>query len=359
VKAFGQEDREQGRFVQRSGEGLRARLKLAVMEGAYGMTIGLTLAIGTALVLFMGVRHVQAGTITLGELLLVMGYVGQLFAPLKTMSRKTARLQGYLASAERAFALLDESPDVVEHPEARPLGRARGEVTFENVSFAYRPSEPILEDMSFHVPAGAQVGVTGTTGAGKTTLVSLLTRFYDPSDGRILLDGVDMREYRLADLRNQFSIVLQEPVLFSTTIAENIAYARPGAAESEIIEAARAAGAHDFIMQLADGYETQVAERGMRLSGGERQRISLARAFLRDAPLLILDEPTSSIDIHTEAAILQTMQRLMKGRTTFLVTHRPATLVHCDAQLVVENGRLVAATGRASGSNVELRSAHG
>jgi ATP-binding cassette subfamily B protein len=217
-------------------------------------------------------------------------------------------------------------------------------VTFHHVSFAYGQDRPVLHDISFEIGAGTRLGIVGTTGAGKTTLVSLLTRFYDPTAGQILLDGVDLRAYRLADLRNQFAIVLQEPVLFSTSIAENIAYGRPAASLDEIVAAARAANAHDFIVKLPQGYETQVGERGMRLSGGERQRISLARAFLKDAPVLILDEPTSSVDVKTEAAIMEAMERLMQGRTAFMIAHRLSTLAHCDAQLEIERGRLVMTT---------------
>jgi ATP-binding cassette subfamily B protein len=199
----------------------------------------------------------------------------------------------------------------------------------------------VLHDVSFEIDPGTRVGISGTTGAGKTTLMSLLTRFYDPTAGAILLDGIDLRDYKLADLRNQFAIVLQEPVLFSTTIAENIAYARSGANEREIVEAAKAANAHEFIAGLPHGYETEVGERGMSLSGGERQRIALARAFLKDAPILILDEPTSSVDTKTEAAIMGAMERLMHGRTTFMIAHRLGTLAHCDARLEMEDGRVV------------------
>jgi ATP-binding cassette subfamily B protein len=214
-------------------------------------------------------------------------------------------------------------------------------MAFRRVSFAYENGHPILRDISFAIEPGTCVGLVGTTGAGKTTVVNLLTRFYDPTHGEILLDGVDLRDYRLADLRHQFAIVLQEPVLFSASIAENIAYARPGAAQSEIIAAATDANAHDFILGLAQGYDTPVGERGLRLSGGERQRISIARAFLKDAPVLILDEPTSSVDVKTEAAIVEAMERLMRGRTTFIITHRPSALRNCDWVLRMEHGRIV------------------
>ena len=273
-----------------------------------------------------------------------MGYLGQLYEPLKAMSRKASSLQSSLASAERAFALLSERPDVPERANARPLLRAVGALAFRHVSFAYGSGHPVLEDVSFDVPPGTRAAIVGTTGAGKTTLVSLLTRFYDPMAGAILLDGMDLRDYRLADLRAQFAIVLQEPVLFSASIAENIAYGHPGASDLDIVRAARAAEAHDFIARLPRGYATPVGERGMQLSGGERQRIALARAFLKDAPLLILDEPTSSVDVTTEAAILEAMDRLMRGRTAFLITHRPSAVVTCDVRLELEGGRLVEAT---------------
>lgn len=340
VKAFGQEEREQARFVRRSSEGMRARIHLAFFEGGFGLLVGLITAIGTSVVLFIGIRHVQTGLLTLGELLLVMSYLAQLYEPLKTMSKKAASLQSHLAGAERAYLLLDEAPDVAEHPKAKRLTRAFGAIAFKHVSFAYDTQHPVLQDVSFEIASGTRVGIAGTTGAGKTTLVSLLTRFYDPSAGEILLDGLDLRDYKLADLRNQYAIVLQEPVLFSTSIAENITYARPGASENEIVTAAQAAGAHVFIERLPQGYDTPVGERGMRLSGGERQRIALARAFLKDAPLLILDEPTSSVDARTEAAIMEAMQRLMCGRTTFMIAHRLSTLTNCDVLLKIENGCL-------------------
>jgi ATP-binding cassette subfamily B protein len=344
VKAFGQEDREQERFLGRFGEGMRARIHLVIVQGAYSLLIATMIGAGGAAVLFVGVRHVQKGTITLGDLLLVMGYLTLLYAPLKTMARKAGSLQNYLASAERAFGILDEAPEVPELPDARPLGRASGAVRFADVWFAYESDRPVLRHVSFAVEPGERVGVAGPTGAGKSTLMNLLTRFYDPTFGEILLDGVDLREYNLADLRNQFGIVLQDPVLFSTSLAENIAYARPDASESEIVAAAKAAKAHDFIVDLPEGYATQVGERGMRLSGGERQRISLARAFLKDAPILILDEPTSSVDVETEALIMEAMEHLMSGRTSFMIAHRLGTLEICDRRLEIDDGRLFEVT---------------
>jgi len=352
VKAFGQEEREGERFSSRANESVRARVRLTAIESSLGLLITVITAAGTATVLFVGVRHVQSGSLTLGELLLVMGYLSQLYVPLRTMSRTLAGVQGMLAGAERAFAVLDEPTDVAESPDPIPLARAKGHVTFRRVGFRYGSTaveDPYdtefgsdtawtFRNVDVDIPAGSRVGITGATGAGKTTLVSLLSRFYDPIEGQLLLDGVDLRDYRLADLRNQFSIVLQEPVLFSTSILENIAYARPSASMDEIVAAAQAANVHDFIAALPDGYRTGVGERGMRLSGGERQRISLARAFLKDAPILVLDEPTSSVDIATEASIMEAMDRLMAGRTAFMIAHRLSTLDGCDLRLQLSEG---------------------
>jgi len=348
VTAFGQETWEHHRFLDRSAEGMWARIRLSFLEGGLNLLIGLTTSLGTAAVLFIGTRSVLSGSITLGELLLIMAYLGHMYEPLKSMSRRVAGLQSQLVSVERAFTLLDETPDVQNRPNATPISRAKGHIAARNVSFSYDGENPVLRNVSFVVPRGTRVGVAGRTGAGKTSLMNLLTRFYDPTEGAILLDGRDLREYRLKDLRDQFAIVLQEAILFSATITENIRYARPNATDAEVHEAARSANAHDFILDLPDGYETLVGERGMRLSGGERQRIALARAFLKDAPILILDEPTSAVDIRTEAGIVSAMERLMKDRTTFMIAHRLSTLESCDLLLVMENGRIVDSTRQAA-----------
>jgi ATP-binding cassette, subfamily B, bacterial len=339
VRAFNREEREEERFAGRLDESMASKLQMTWSEGVYGLHVSALTALGAALVLWLGVRHVQQGVLTLGQLLIVLAYMSQFYEPLKQLSRRAVKMQSRLASADRVFALLDRSPDMVEKPNARPLRRFQDVIRVHDVSFGYR-GEPVLRDVNLEIPRGARVGISGPTGSGKTTLANLLARFLDPTTGRIELDGVDLRDYRLADLRSQFAVVLQEPVLFSTTIAENIAYARPGADRRAIEDAARAACAHDFIRALPEGYETKLGERGLDLSGGERQRVSLARAFLKDAPILLLDEPTSAIDPATEAQILEATARLMQGRTTVLIAHRTSLFEHCDLRLSIANGRV-------------------
>jgi ATP-binding cassette, subfamily B, bacterial len=346
VKAFGQEDREYTRFVRRSSSRMQGQVRLALIQGKYNLVIGFTLAVGTAAALLMGVHEVKAGLITVGDLVLVMAYLAQFYEPLRLISTRITDLQAWMASVDRAFGLLDEIPDITERKDALTLTRARGEVAFRNVSFHYDGGNRGVHNIDFEVPGGARVGIVGTTGAGKTTLLNLLTRFYDATEGAVLLDGVDVRDYKIADLRRQFAIVLQEPVLFSASVAENIAYGRADANDEELVAAAMSAGAHDFIMKLPQGYDTQVGERGACLSGGERQRISLARAFLRDSPILILDEPTSSVDLRTEAAILKATEKLMRGRTIFMIAHRLSTLKACDMILVMEQGKILEIRGQ-------------
>ena len=345
VKAFGQEGREEQRFIERAGHEVRANVRIVRAQASFQAAIAIVLAAGSAATLYVGVRHVQGGTLSVGDLTLVMAYLAQLYHPLEILSNKITDLQRSIASAERAFALLDQTVDVVDRPGALPRAAARGDVAFEHVGFSYDGVRHVLRGLNLDVKAGTRIGIVGRTGSGKTTLVNLAVRFFDPTEGVIRLDGVDLRDWRLADLRSQFAIVLQDPVLFSATIAENIGYGKAGASEADIIAAATAANAHDFISALPDAYATEVGERGMMLSGGERQRISLARAFLKDAPLLILDEPTSAVDTRTEAVIVEALERLMKGRTTFIIAHRLSTLSHCDVIYNVEEGRLVPFTG--------------
>ena len=328
-------------FERQCRAGVSARVRLLLAEGVYAAAIRATTAVGTAAVLFIGVTHVQSGALSLGDLLLVLTYLAQLYEPLKTISRKAGGLQSHLTGVERAFALLDQPTEVEETDQARPLERAAGAITFRNVTFGYKPERSVLRNVSLEVAPATCLGLVGATGAGKSTLLNLLMRLYDPADGAVHLDGRDVRGYRLADLRQQFAVVSQDVVLFSTSVAENIAYARPSASREEIEAAARSAQAHDFIMLLPLGYDTPVGERGMSLSGGERQRIALARAFLKDAPVLLLDEPTSAVDAETEAAILEAMEVLMRGRTSILITHRQAPLLACDRVLALEDGRVV------------------
>lgn len=340
VKAFGKEDSERDRFADHATRKIHSQMAATRLGINYRILVGFTITGATSIILYVGTLHVMQGVLSLGELLMVIAYIGQIFGPLRTMTQSTTGLSNNLASAERVFDILDEMPEVENKPNARSIKRAQGHIAFQSVSFSYRPESPILKSVTFDVVPGSRVGIQGKTGAGKSTLLSLVMRFSDPDSGCIELDGVDLSDYRLEDLRNQFAMVLQEPILFSTSLWENIAYARSGASDDEVVRAAKLADAHDFITRLPQGYDTEVGERGMMFSGGERQRISLARAFLKDAPILILDEPTSSVDVRTEKSILNALQRLMRDRTTFMIAHRLSTLSDCDVRFEIDNGRL-------------------
>jgi ATP-binding cassette subfamily B protein len=340
VKAFGRENEEDDRFMSRSHSRMRSQLRLAAIQATYYCATAMLITAGTSAALWVGAKHVQSGVLTLGELLIVMAYMTQLYEPLRTMANKLPELQASLVSIERAFALLDEIPESLDAPGAQFIAKTKGDIEFQNVSFVYPNGRKVLDNVSFTIRQGTRVGILGPTGSGKSTLLSLLTRFYDPSEGRILLDGIDIHDYRLSDLRNQFSIVPQDPVLFSTSIAENISFARPEAQESELIAAAEMANAHDFIVRLPQGYQTEVGDRGACLSGGERQRVAIARAFLKDSPVLILDEPTSSVDSRTEAAVMAATNDLLAGRTSFMIAHRLSTLESCDMLLRFYDGKL-------------------
>lgn len=341
VKAFGREAHEQQRFLGHAMNWVRQHNALASIGSGFDFVFGMTVTIGTAIALFIGVTHVKQGRLSLGDLLLLMAYLAQLTGPLDVVAKKLTELQSYLVGFRRALAILDTPPLVTDRPVCSPIVKAKGHLAFRGVTFAYPSSPAVLRDVSFHIPAGTRVGIVGPSGAGKSTIVNLLTRFHDPSTGVVLLDGKDLREYRLTDLRNQFAIVPQDPQLFSTSIAENIRYGNLKATDAQVKAAAIAAHADEFICDLPEQYHANVGERGARLSGGQRQRIALARAFLRDAPIVILDEPTSALDAGTEADLVEVLERLTAGRTTIMIAHRLRPLRHCDLQLMLRQGRIV------------------
>ena len=341
VKAFGQEDREHERAVDQRWRAVRARIHLDLQESMFSFALRFLSRIDRSAVLLLCAYHVFQGRLTIGGLLVIMTYVGQLQDPIDAIGDVLTDMQNSLVSAERVFEVLDVEPEIKDRPGAISLKRVNGTVSFEDVSFGYDSSRRVVHRINFNAHAGEVVALVGPTGAGKTTIASLLMRFYDPDSGRVLLDGKDLRDLSVQTLRDNVALVLQESVLFSGSIRDNIAYGRPDASQEEIIAASRSANAHDFISDLPDGYESQVGERGVRLSGGERQRIAVARAFLKNAPVLVLDEPTSSLDSRTEAVILDVLDHLMAGRTTFIIAHRLSTIRYADQILVLENGQLV------------------
>ena len=341
ILAFGREQHEYRRFREQGQKAVDERVKLTVGQTLFSTAVNLSTAFGTALVLGFGAYRALAGAITIGELLVVISYIAAVYKPLEQISLTTSSLQEKFVALQSVFEMLDREPEIQDAPGAVAIEQARGDVSFESVDFSYRGRVDTLKDVSFEVRAGQMVGIVGPTGAGKSTLVSLIPRFYDVTQGRVLLDGTDVRALTTASLRAQISIVLQEPLLFSGTIAENLRYGRLDASMEEIVEAAKSANAHDFISRLPHQYETVLGERGAMLSGGERQRICVARAFLKDAPILILDEPTSSIDSRTEAVILEALERLVVGRTTFLIAHRLSTIRNADLIVVLNEGRVM------------------
>ena len=340
IQAFTTEQIEHRRFVSSSRESLSANLRLYTFQTVYGSFVNVLIAAGTAAVLWIGTRHVMAGTLTVGELLVFVSYLASLYAPINSLTQTWGLIQGARVGAERVFEILETAPDLRDGP--RPLTRAEvhGAVTFEDVHFGYEPGRAVLRGIDVHVRAGELVAIVGATGAGKTTLVSLVPRFYDPQAGRVLLDGIDVREFKLQALRQQVAMVLQPPLVFPTTLGENIAYGRPHATAAEIQEAVRLAQLQDFVERLPAGLGTVVGEGGATLSAGEQLRITIARAILRDAPILILDEPTAALDATTEALVMQGLEKLTEGRTTFVIAHRLSTVRRADAILVLDQGRI-------------------
>jgi ABC-type multidrug transport system fused ATPase/permease subunit len=341
IVAFGREGYEYERFREQGRRAIGARLRVTVRQAIFSLAVNTTTAMGTAVVLGYGTYLALEKRLTVGELLIVVAYIGSVYKPLEAISSTVGQLQDHIVNMQIAFDLLEKEPDIRDTPDAITIGRANGHVRFEGVSFDYPGRVGTLKDISLEASPGESVAIVGPTGAGKSTLVSLLPRFYDVIDGRLVIDGLDIRSITLKSLRQQISIVLQEPLLFSSTVADNIRYGRLDATKDEIVAAARHANAHDFIVRLPKQYETPLGERGAQLSGGERQRIAVARAFLKNAPILILDEPTSSIDSRTEAVILDALERLMVGKTTFLVAHRLSTLRNVSRVVVLNHGRIV------------------
>jgi ATP-binding cassette subfamily B protein len=345
VRAFGREELEDQRFAALCRLGDRAYLRTLMAQLRFKFSASAVTALATAVVLVVGGMHVLGGSLSVGTLFVFISYLAALYTPLQTFAYSSESLSSASASARRLLEVLDQDDRIADEPGAVALDPARAGVhlQFQSVSFAYRPGRPVLNAVSFEAHPGEVIAVVGPTGAGKSTLVSLLPRFQDPAEGRVLWNGVDLRRLQVASLRGQIALCPQDPLLFPISVAENIRYGRPDASPAEVIAAAVAANADGFISRLPDGYATVVGERGATLSGGERQRLSIARALLKGAPVLILDEPTAALDAETEASVLQAIERLVAGRTTFVIAHRFSTVRRADHILVLEGGRLVEA----------------
>ncbi len=344
VQGFNREDLEDQHFRNLSRQAFHAYWRATSSQVQFKVGVGAVTAVGIAATMLIGGFQVLAGALSVGSLLIFLNYLVSLYAPLEMLAYTSSGYATAAASARRVLEGLDAQDSVRDVPGAKPLTtitQPRGQVCFEQVTFGYDPDHPVLNDISLHANPGETIAIIGSTGAGKSTLVSLIPRFFDPCQGRILFDGVDVRQVQLKSLRSQIALVLQEPFLLPLTIAENIAYGRPHASDEEIVTAAKAARADEFIQRLSQGYSTVVGERGATLSGGEKQRLAIARALLKDAPVLILDEPTSALDAYTEALLLEALERLMAGRTTFLIAHRLSTIRQANRIVVLERGRVV------------------
>ncbi len=337
VQAFTKEEEEYRRFMGASRASLGATLRLYSWQTLYSAAINTLLAGGTALVVYVGARSVLEGHLSIGQLVVFIAYLAQLYAPVNQITQSWGLIAGARIGANRCFEILETEAELQDGPRDFPQGGARGEVEWRGVSFRYRPEMPVLRHIDLRIPAGTKLAVVGATGAGKSTLLSLLPRFFDPSSGAVLIDGVDVREYRLKSLRRQIAMVLQPPLVFPLSVRDNIAYGRPEASDEEIEQAARHARIHDLIAGLPQGYDTVLGD-GISLSEGEKQRLTIARAMLRDAPILILDEPTSALDVETEALVMAGIARLAEGRTTFIIAHRLSTVRSADIILVLRDG---------------------
>lgn len=342
VKSFARESHETRRYTGFGEDVMKARISITWQESLFGLAVAFITIVGTAIVVIVSGQSVLRGEMTVGELTVVIAYLGAVYGPLSSIAHTTGHLQGAFAGAKRVREMLAILPETDDPPDAVDGSRITGEIVFDRVGFSYTDGRPILQDISFHAKPGEMVALVGLTGAGKTTLVSLIPRFYVASAGRVLVDGVDVRQYRLRSLREKIGIVLQDPLLFAGSIGDNLRYGRLEATDAEVEEAARAAHAHDFIARLPKRYDTPIAESGGGLSGGERQRLSVARAFLKGAPILILDEPTSSLDSISEEIVFNAVRQLRVGRTTIVIAHRLSTVRDADRILVLDGGRIVA-----------------
>ena len=344
VKAFGRQDLEEGRLREASMETVQAALKARRVKSLLSPIVSVTVSLCVAIVLWRGAGLILRDAMTIGALTVFLSYLNKFFKPVQDLAKMTNVIAQAAVGLERIQTILDADAIIPQKPGARDPGKLRGEIVFEHVAFAYDPAAPVLRDINLTIQPGQRIGVCGPTGGGKSTVLSLIPRFYDPTLGRVLIDGVAVTDYRLDRLREQIGFVLQDTVLFAGSIRDNIAYGRPEATPEEIIQAAKMANAHDFISEMPHGYDSLVGERGLTLSGGQRQRIGIARAIVRNAPILILDEPTAALDTESEKLVMEALERLMKGRTVITIAHRLSTIRDAD-KIVVLKGGLIAEEG--------------
>jgi ATP-binding cassette, subfamily B, bacterial len=354
VKAFSREDYEQERFEEQSLENVETALHARSVKAKLSPIVEVLAAVGTCLVLGYGARLALAGQFTAGDLIIFLAYLGKMYKPMRDLSKMGDTISKATVSYERIQEVLNTVSRVRDLPRARPARKLKGKVEFDRVSFSYSPDRPILKEMSFHIEPGQVAAFVGPSGAGKSTIVSLIPRFYDPTAGQVKIDGSDVRQYTIQSLREQMSFVLQDTVLFRVPIWQNIAYGKPEAQRAEIIRAAELANAHEFIKEMPDGYDTMVGERGVTLSGGQRQRIAIARAVIRNTPILLLDEPTSGLDAASEQAVFEALERLMKDKTCVVIAHHLSTIQRADVIFVVKDFHLVE-----KGTHSELLAAGG
>ena len=340
VNAFGRQELEEKHVADASQQAVQAALQARRVKSLLSPVVTVIVSLCTAFVLWRGASLASASAMTIGSLAVFLSYLGKFFKPVQDIAKMSGTIAQAAVGVERVRAILDIDMSIPERPDAREPGRLKGAIRFDRVSFGYDPAVPVLRDLSFSIAPGQFVGIAGATGTGKSTVVSLVPRFYDPTAGRVLIDGVDVRDYLLQGLRAQIGFVLQETILFRATMRENIAYGRPEASDEEIVEAAKLANAHGFIVRMPKGYDTLLGERGQTLSGGERQRIGIARAIIRNSPILILDEPTAALDSESERLVMEALQRLMKGRTVITIAHRLSTIRDADKIIVLKDGRV-------------------